>query len=99
MMQSILSDFIEETTIPQKQHESHWVSQKEELTMELSSEAPSSARNEEMSKRELGKLKKLRDQYLQTAKSSKSPREIIFAVKFVRSLEPQIERLEREVVQ
>ncbi len=98
-MQSILSDFLEEAIIPQKEHKSRRVSQKEELTVELSPEASIPIRNEEMSKRELGKLKKLRDQYLQTAKSSKSPREIIFAVKFVRSLEPQIERLEREVVQ
>ncbi|MGC8618689.1 MAG: hypothetical protein ACP5UZ_08170 [Thermoplasmata archaeon] len=83
--------------IPQKKHKLRSVLEKEELTVKLSSESPTSNGKGDSSIRELGKLKKLRDQYLETAKTSTNPREIIFAVKFVESLGPQIERLEREV--
>ena len=91
MIQSSLLAF--EEIIPQEQH----VDQKEELTVKLSSESLASIRKGESRIRELSKLKKLRDQYLETAKTSVNYREVIFAVKFAESLRPQIERLEREV--
>ena len=80
--------------IPQKQRKSHHVPQKEVLTVKLSPEIANNVMKDDLRKRELDKLKKLRNQYLGVAKSSKNPREIIFAVKLVESLGPQIEQLE-----
>ncbi len=80
--------------IPQKQRKSHHVPQKEVLAVKLSPEIENSVTNDDLRKRELDKLKKLRNQYLGVAKSSKNPREIVFAVKLVESLGPQIEQLE-----
>ncbi len=95
MIQSSLLAF--EETVPKKQDNPHSAPNKEELTVELSPEASDSLRNEEIKQKELSKLKKLRDQYLQIEKKSKNPGEIIFAVKFIESLKPVIERLERGV--
>jgi hypothetical protein len=79
-----------------KQQVPHYLSHKEELTVKIPSEARVSA-SEEGTKRELVKLRKLRDQYLRVKRTSTNPRELIFALKFVESLEQQIERMEREV--
>ena len=65
--------------------------------VKLSPEDLSSLKNQETIRKELSKLKKLRDQYLKIKRTSTNPRELVFAVKFVESLRPQIERLEREV--
>ena len=80
--------------IPQKQRKSHHVPQKEALTVKLPPEIANSVMNDDLRKRELDKLKKIRNQYLDIAKSSKNPREIVFAVKLVESLKHEIERLE-----
>ena len=72
-------------------------STKGNAAVKSSSEESNAPRDQETARKELGKLKKLRDQYLETAKTSINPREIIFAVKFAESLRPQIERMEREV--
>ena len=100
MMQSEVSNSIHLSLleIPSpKQLKSAQIKPKEESVVKLSPEDLSSLRNQETARKELGKLKKLRDQYLKTMKTSKNHREIIFAVKFAESLRPQIERMEREV--
>ena len=80
--------------IPQKQRKSHHVLQKEVLTVKPPPEIANSVMNDDLRKRELDKLKKIRNQYLDIAKLSKNPREIVFAVKLVESLKHEIERLE-----
>lgn len=73
---------------------SNKVTQKEVLAVKLSPGIENSVTNDDLRRRELDKLKKLRNQYLGVAKSSKNPKEIIFAVMFANSLIPQIDRLE-----
>ena len=102
MMQSGVSNSIQLSLleIPSpKQLKSAQIRLKEESVAKLSPEDLSSLRNQETARKELGKLKKLRDQYLKTMKTSKNHREVIFAVKFVESLRAEIDRLEREAMQ
>ena len=95
VIQSSLLTF--EDIIPQEQHKSHQVPEKEELTVKLSTEALSAIKNEESRNKELGKLRKRCEDFRTLIKTSTNGREIIFAVKYVESLRPQIERMEREV--
>ncbi len=100
MMQSEVSNSIQLSLleIPSpKQLKSAQIKPKEESVVKLSPEDLSSLKNQETIRKELSKLKKLRDQYLKIKRTSTNPRELVFAVKFVESLRPQIERLEREV--
>ncbi len=95
MIQSSLLAF--EECIPQEQHRSRQVHQKEELTVKISTEALIALKNEDSSIKELRKLKKRMDDFRNLIRTSKNGREIIFAVKYIESLRPEIERLEREV--
>ena len=72
------------------------ISTTEELTVGPQ-ETKDPPRNEDMKKRELGKLKKIYVDYLDIIKTSTNGRDIRFAVKLVESWRPLIERLEREV--
>ena len=95
MIQSSLLAF--EECIPQEQHRSRQVHQKEELTVKISTEALIALKNEDSSIKELRKLKKRMDDFRNLIRTSKNGREIIFAVKYVESRMPELERMEREV--
>lgn len=89
MMQSVLLDFRGDEITPQVHHESQHVPQKEELTVELSSE--------DLRINQLTGLRKIYEDYREIIKKSVNGREVIFAVKFTDSLKAEIKRLEREV--
>ena len=95
VIQSSLLAF--EEGIPQEQHRSHQFPRKEELTVKLSTGDLSAVKNEDPRIKELGKLKKRMDDFRNLIRTSKNGREIIFAVKYIESLRPEIERMEREV--
>ena len=95
MIQSSLLAF--EEGIPQEQHRSHQFPRKEELTVKLSTGDLSAVKNEDPRIKELGKLKKRMDDFRNLIRTSKNGREIIFAVKYVESRMPELERMEREV--
>ncbi len=89
MIQSSLLTF--EDLATKKQGKTHNVSQIEVLTAEISPEASNSLRNEDIRRKEVNRLRKLRDQYVEVARKSTDGREARFAAMFVESLRPILE--------